>query len=251
MSIAFDFTGKSVIVTGAAQGIGRAIASAFSGAGARVAVFDIDAEGLAAAIGAEMKVLVDLASQTAVSAAVADVAKKFGTVDIIVTAAGGVRGQVGQPLETVTPETWQQLFAANVESALWCAQAVTPYMKAAGAGRVVTISSGAGLRPSLTGIQAYSAAKHALVGLTKQLALELGPAGISVNSIAPGFVLSNPNTQRQWDSYTPDQQERLIASTHMRRLGTPADIASVALFLASEEASWISGQILSVDGGRA
>jgi len=124
-------------------------------------------------------------------------------------------------------------------------------MKERGAGRIVTISSGAGLRPSLTGIQAYSAAKHALVGLTKQLALELGPAGITVNSVAPGFVLSNPNTRRQWDSYTSDQQDRLIASTHTRRLGTPDDIAAAALFLASDEASWISGQIISVDGGRA
>jgi|SRR5215217_2552519 len=251
MSIAFDFTGKSVIITGAAQGIGRAIASAFAAAGAKVAALDIDAAGLALVAGAELTLSVDLADQPAVGAAVAQVTKTFGSVDILVTAAGGVRGQVGQPLETVTPESWQQLFAANVESALWCAQAVTPHMKARGAGRIVTISSGAGLRPSLTGIQAYSAAKHALVGLTKQLALELGPSGITVNSVAPGFVLSNPNTQRQWDSYTSDQQERLIAGTHTRRLGTTDDIAAAALFLASEEASWITGQILSVDGGRA
>ncbi|KQT51581.1 short-chain dehydrogenase [Devosia sp. Leaf420] len=253
MSITFDFNGKSVIVTGAAQGIGRAIAVAFAQAGASVAAFDIDEAGMAplASSGVALTIPVDLADQTLVAKAVEQVVRTAGGVDILVTAAGGVRGQVGGPLEAITPDAWQQLFAANVESALWCAQAVAPHMKERGAGRIVTISSGAGLRPSLTGIQAYSAAKHALVGLTKQLALELGPAGITVNSVAPGFVLSNPNTRRQWDSYTSDQQDRLIASTHTRRLGTPDDIAAAALFLASDEASWISGQIISVDGGRA
>jgi 3-oxoacyl-[acyl-carrier protein] reductase len=118
-------------------------------------------------------------------------------------------------------------------------------------GRIVTISSGAGLRPSLTGIQAYSAAKHALIGLTRQLAWELGPHGITVNSVAPGFVRSNPTTERQWASYGEDGQKRLIDSIHTRRLGTPEDVANAALFFASEQAGWITGQVLSVDGGRS
>jgi len=124
-------------------------------------------------------------------------------------------------------------------------------MKAQGRGRIVTISSGAGLRPSLTGIQAYASAKHALVGLTRQLAWELGPFGITVNSVAPGFVLSNPATERQWQGYGPEGQARLVQSIHTRRLGTPDDIAHAALFLAADESSWISGQVLSVDGGRS
>jgi 3-oxoacyl-[acyl-carrier protein] reductase len=124
-------------------------------------------------------------------------------------------------------------------------------MKRGKFGRIVNISSGAGLRPSLTGIQAYTASKHALVGLTKQLSFELGPFGVTVNSVAPGFVLSNPATQRQWESYGPEGQARLVEGIHTRRLGYPQDIANAVMFLASDAAAWISGQIISVDGGRS
>ncbi|KKC33525.1 short-chain dehydrogenase [Devosia psychrophila] len=248
-----EFSGKRVVVTGAAQGIGRAIVAAMAASGAKVAALDLDAAGLetARAAGAARVDTLDLSDQQAVMDTIGAIGAEFGGVDILVTAAGGVRGQVAQPLEQVDDRVWRQLFEANVDAAFFCAQAVAPKMKAQGAGRIVTISSGAGLRPSLTGIQAYSAAKHALVGLTKQLALELGPHGITVNSVAPGFVLSNPATQRQWESYGEAGQKRLIEGTHMRRLGTPDDIANAVLFLASERAGWITGQILSVDGGRA
>lgn len=248
-----EFSGKRVVVTGAAQGIGRSIVRAMAEAGARVAALDLDAAGLqeAKAAGADKLVTLDLSERDAVLDAFGHLASDWGGIDILVTAAGGVRGQVAQPLEDVSEATWRQLFEANVDSAFWCAQAVAPAMKRQASGRIITISSGAGLRPSLTGIQAYSSAKHALVGLTKQLALELGPHGITVNSIAPGFVLSNPATQRQWESYGAEGQKKLVEGIHMRRLGLPDDIAHAVLFLASEQASWISGQILSVDGGRA
>jgi len=151
----------------------------------------------------------------------------------------------------VSDDDWHAVFAANVDSAFHLARGVVPALKTAGWGRIVTISSGAGLRPSLTRIQAYCAAKHALVGLTRQLALELGPGGITVNSVAPGFVLSNPASQRQWDSYGPDGQAALLDRIHTRRLGTPEDIAAAVAFFASDEAGWITGQVLSVDGGVA
>ena len=248
-----DFTGKRAVVTGAAQGIGRSIVAALADAGARVVALDLDPQGLleAKAAGAEHTMTLDLADRGQVQARFAEIIELLGGIDVLALAAGGVRGQVAQPLEDVSEHDWHQLFAANVDAAFWCAQAAAPGMKAQQDGRIVTIASGAGLRPSLTGIQAYSSAKHALVGLTKQLALELGPHGITVNSVAPGFVLSNPATQRQWESYGEAGQKALVDSIHLRRLGEPADIAKAVLFLASEHASWITGQILSVDGGRA
>ena len=154
-------------------------------------------------------------------------------------------------MSAVTEEGWRAIFAANVDGAFWLSQAASAPMQARRRGRIVNIASGAGLRPSLTGIQAYTAAKHALVGVTRQLSQDLGPFGITCNAIAPGFVRSNPTTERQWQSYGEDGQARLIAGIHTRRLGTAEDIAHAVLFLASEQASWISGQILSVDGGRS
>jgi len=123
-------------------------------------------------------------------------------------------------------------------------------MKAARQGRIVNISSRAGLDVSLTGIQAYAAAKAGLIGLTRQLAHELGPWGITVNCIAPGFVRSNPTTERQWESYGEEGQRRLVEGIALRRLGLPADIVNGVLFFASEHAGWTTGQTLAIDGGR-
>ena len=241
------------VVTGAAQGIGAAIVRGLADEGATVAAVDIDAAGLEA-VGSIDGVSChagDLGSRSAAHAVCADVLARHGHVDGLVTAAGGVGGQTGRPLEEVSEDDWRAIFAANVDAASWCVQALLPSMKALGSGRIVTISSGAGLRPSLTGIQAYASAKHALVGLTRQLALELGPAGITVNSVAPGFVLSNPSTLRQWEAFGPERQQRVIEGIHLRRLGRAEDIADAVLFLCSERAAWITGQVLSVDGGHA
>jgi 3-oxoacyl-[acyl-carrier protein] reductase len=245
--------GRVALVTGAAQGIGQAIALALKAAGAHVVVADMDADGLAsfAVVQGLDSIVLDVSQRRAAHQAVDDIVARLGRFDILVNAAGGVRGQVGGPVDAVTEESWRVLFAANVDGAFWLSQAASAPMAQQGWGRIVNIASGAGLRPSLTGIQAYTAAKHALVGLTKQLSQDLGPKGITTNAVAPGFVRSNPATERQWESYGQEGQARLVQSIHTRRLGTADDIANATVFLASDQAGWISGQILSVDGGRS
>lgn len=244
-------TPQTALVTGVVGGIGAAIATRLAANGARVCITDLPGDALddAAEKLSLPAVGCDLSDPEAVNALHDEIVADQGAPAILVNAAGGVCNQVGTPLEDVTPEAWHRIFSINVDATLYLAQALVPAMKTAGWGRIVTISSGAGLRPSLTGIHAYTAAKHALVGLTKQLSLELGAHGITVNSIAPGFVRSNPATCRQWDAYGPEGQAQLVARIHTRRLGTPEDIAAAAAFFTSQEAAWITGQILSVDGG--
>lgn len=248
------FRGQTVLVTGGAHGFGRAIAGAFGTRGANVFVCDVVEDELADTVGIVGETctgsVVDVTDRSAVRRWVGDALERTGRIDVLVNNAGGVLGQVGRPLEEVSAEEWQAVVAVNQTAAFWTAQAVAPTMKEAGRGRIVNISSGAGLGVSKTGIQAYASAKAGQIGLTRQLAHELGPFGITVNSVAPGFVLSNPTTERQWESYGEEGQRRLVEGIAMRRLGTPADIAHAVLFLASERAGWITGVVLRVDGGK-
>ena len=228
-----DLAGRTAVVTGTAHGIGAAIGQALAAEGATVHGVDKD--------------VADLTSPDAVREFFA----AAGAVDILVNNAGGVCGQVGRPLEEVTDQDWRQVVDANLTSTFLCTRAVVPAMKERRWGRIVNISSGAGRTVSLTGIQAYASAKAAQIGFTRQMAHELGPFGITVNCIAPGFILSNPTTRRQWESYGPAGQERLVQGIAMRRLGTPEDIANGVRFFVAERSSWVTGQTISIDGGHA
>lgn len=223
----------TAVVTGTAQGIGAQIADDLHRAGALVRRVD--------------KADVDLSDRVATETFFASIEPP----QILVNVAGGVVGQTHTPVDELTEQAWDDVFAANLLTMINCCRAAARTMKPAGYGRIVTISSGAGRSVSLTGIQAYTAAKAAQIGLTRQLAFELGPFGVTVNCIAPGFVLSNPTTQAQWDGYGADGQAALLRSIATRRIGRPADIARGVRFFVAPDAGWVTGQVLSIDGGHA
>jgi 3-oxoacyl-[acyl-carrier protein] reductase len=255
MHIRFD--DRTAIVTGAAHGLGRAIALELAALGAHVVACDVLADelretaSLAAAAGHRVDArTLDVTDREAVHAMAQDTLAAHGRIDVLVNDAGGVLGQTGRALEEISEADWRSIFAVNLDGAFYCSQAVAPAMKAARHGRIVNISSGAGLGVSLTGIQAYASAKAGQIGLTRQLAHELGPWGITVNAVAPGFVRSNANTERQWQAMGEQGQQRLLENIALRRLGQPADIVAGVVFFASEQAGWTTGQTLAIDGGR-
>jgi 3-oxoacyl-[acyl-carrier protein] reductase len=221
------------VVTGTAHGIGAAIAAGLEADGLKVHGVDKDT--------------VDVADSQAVRAYFSEI----GIVDVLVNNAGGVCGQTYHPIEEISDVDWRAIVDANFTSTFNCTRAVAPGMKERRWGRIVNISSGAGRSVSLTGIQAYASSKAGQIGFTRQMAHELGRYGITVNCIAPGFVLSNPTTIKQWESYGPEGQARLVEAIAVRRLGIPEDIANGVRFFVSEASSWVTGQTISIDGGHA
>jgi len=251
-----DLSNKVALVTGAAHGFGRAISLALGRCGAIVWVVDLLAEELAetatlsAQAGARcIAAPCDVTSSAAVGALVEQIVAAEWRIDILVNNAGGVVGQVGRPIDEIGDEDWDVVVRTNLYSAFYCIRAVAPVMKRQRGGRIVNISSGAGRSFSLTGIQAYASAKAGQIGLTRQMAKELGAWNINVNNIAPGFVRSNPTTERQWQAMGEAAQQALVDSLALKRLGTADDIANGVLFFVSELSSWVTGQTISIDGG--
>jgi 3-oxoacyl-[acyl-carrier protein] reductase len=228
-----ELDGLTAVVTGTAQGIGRAIADRLEKAGATVHRVDKDT--------------VDLSDTAAADRYFASI----GDLDILVNDAGGVVGQTHTPIDELEDAAWDAVIAANITTTKNCTRAAARIMKRRGYWRIVNISSGAGRSVSLTGIQAYTTAKAGQIGFTRQMAHELGPYGITVNCICPGFVLSNPTTQAQWESYGEDGQRALLERIATRKTGKPEDIARGVEFFVSPAADWISGQTLSIDGGHS
>ena len=247
----FDLTGQSAIVTGAATGIGEAIARRLARAGATVAVADIDstgAAGVARAIadecdGRAFPLPLDITSSTSAGQAAAEVLARLGRIDILVNNAG-IAGRAA-PLWEQTEEDWTQVIAVNMNGVFHCCRAVIGPMRERRYGRIVSIASIAGKEGNPNMI-AYSATKAAVIGFTKSLAKEVATEGICVNSVAPAVIRT-----RILEQLTEAQVDYMTQRIPMRRTGTPEEIAAVVHFLASPDCSFVTGQCYDASGGRA
>jgi 2-hydroxycyclohexanecarboxyl-CoA dehydrogenase len=242
---------RVAVVTGAASGMGLAIARHLAAAGNRVAILDRDGDAARAAA-AELQaaapgargVEVDVADRGAVDAALAEVRSELGAVEIMVTSAG-VDEFVS--FTDITPEAWDRVVAVNLTGTFHCLQAAIPDMVAAGWGRIVTISSSSA-QSGAKRMAHYVASKGGVIGLTKALAVEYAPSGITVNTIPPGFI-DTPMARRAEARGDMPSIDGIAAATPVRRAGTPDDIAAACAFLCSDEAGYITGQQINVNGG--
>jgi 3-oxoacyl-[acyl-carrier protein] reductase len=238
--------GRVVLVTGGASGIGRGIVEAFAAAGARVALSYATSGEAAAALAARLGALALPADLTAPDGArdlVAAVRQRLGPVEILVANAGGLLQRT--PVVECDLALWNQAIALNLTSVFLSCKAVLPDMLAAGRGCIITVSSLAGHDGGGTGASHYGAAKGGVITFTKALAKEVGPQGIRVNGIAPGLIAT-----RFHDTFsTAEGRRATVERTPLRREGTPADVAGAALFLASDQAGFIAGETIEVNGG--
>lgn len=247
----FSLAGKKALVTGASRGIGEVIAVAFAEAGADVAVAARGAEGLAATakqvrdLGREaVEIPADLTTQEAASAVVAEAIDKLGQLDVVVNNAGGSNFVV--PFLDMRMSGWEKVLRLNLDATMWICHAAGAHMTARGSGSIINVASVAGLAAAPF-LSPYGAAKAAVVSLTKTLATEWGRTGVRVNALCPGWTATELN-RNLWD--TPDGGAATIATVPMARWGRAEEMAGPAVFLASEASSYMTGQVLVVDGGQ-
>jgi 3-oxoacyl-[acyl-carrier protein] reductase len=242
---------KVAVVTGSSRGIGTAIATLLVAKGARVVIHGRDASALesvrtqiAASGGEVLAVLASLTDFQEIEAMREQVERRFGTVDILVANAGGSPVSPG-PVEDISEADWRRSVDVNLTATFLTIKSFLPGMKQRGHGSIITMSSAAARRPTAGSPVAYAAAKAGIELLTRAVALQAGTSGVRANCIAPETIMTERNRQQ-----IPDRVQQALLDSHpLRRLGTPDDVAHAALFLASENASWISGVVLDVAGG--
>ena len=247
-----DFADRIVVVTGAAVGFGKSIAQNFAKRGALVHSVDIDEQRLGSGSPSAAGIVttpLDVTDRAAVIEWAREIERQSGAIHVLVNNAGGTLSRTFTPIEETAFEDWDAVLDVNLNGAFNVTRAFAAGMKRAGFGRVINIGSGAAFRPSRTGVQAYTTAKHGVLGLTRHLAWEFGPYGITVNAVAPGLQPVSPGVERQWNSYSDEKRERILAGIPLGTLGSPQDIANATMFFASELAGYVTGQVLPVNGG--
>jgi 3-oxoacyl-[acyl-carrier protein] reductase len=254
--------GRTAIVTGAAQGIGRATAERCAAEGAKLVLADANAaklretaQRLRGAGATVLEAAADVTSSAAVTALVEEALRKYGAIDILVNNAGGSGRTTATEIESVSDEIWDDVITLNLKSAFICCRAVIPHMKARRYGRIVNVSSGIArgtgrVSGTAGAVLPYASAKAGVLGLTFTLAKIVAQSGITVNAVVPGFVLTEPGARvRDWfDGLPAEAKSALLARTSMGRAGEPAEIANAIVFLASAEASFVSGTAIDVSG---
>jgi 3-oxoacyl-[acyl-carrier protein] reductase len=247
-----SLNGQVAVITGAAQGIGAATARLLAARGASVALVDVAlmaAEHVAAEIGARaIAIKTDLASKVEVQAMVERIVAEWGRVDILVNNAGVVRNR---PVVEMSEEEWSYVLDVNLRGSFFCIQAVAPHMIRQRYGKIVNFSSGSAYGAVTPGQASYSAAKAGIQGLTRTLAMELGPDNININAVVPGFIeteMTRRTAEEQGLDYEAVRAQR-VALIPLRRAGQPEDVANVVGFLVSDEASYVHGELIHVYGG--